>query len=600
MTGLRRRLSKAWPTGRCEKAVGVFACCAALAATGAAADPGGDWPMAAHDHASTRYAALDQIHTGNVDRLRLAFSFFTGVKRGHEEAPLVVGDTMYLVGPYPNDLWALDLTKPGANVKWHFEPHPTPFAQGVACCDVVNRGAAYADGRVFINTLDAQTVAVDAATGRELWRRQLGDPSTGETITMAPLVVKDKLLVGNAGAELGVRGWLTALDTATGRTVWKAWSTGPDSDVLIGADFKPFYAQDRGRDLGVHSWPADAWQRGGGTAWGWISYDPELDLVYYGTANPAPWNAEQRQGDNKWTAGIFARQPDTGAARWFYQYAPHDRHDYNGTNENVLLTLALQGRERKVLVHPDRNGFVYMIDRASGEVLSATPFVKVTTSTGIDLASGRPRMNPAVDPRLGEVVRNVCPASPGGKDWQPSAWSPRTGLLYMPHQNLCQDMTAFDASYISGTPYLGSEVRMYAGPGGHRGVFGAWDPVRARMAWAIRENFPVWSGAVATAGDLVFYGTMDGWFKAVDARTGELRWRYKTESGIVGQPISYRGPDGKQYVAVVAGVGGWAGAVVSKDLDMRDRTAAKGFAGAMADLKEHTQKGGTLYVFSLP
>ena len=560
----------------------------------------GEWPMAPKNHASTRFSALTQIDRSNVANLRLAFTFDTGLRRGQEAAPIVAEGTMFIASPFPNTLFALDLTRPGAPLKWKFEPNPKLAAQGVACCDVVTRGAAYSQGRVFINTLDGQTVAVDAKTGTELWRQQLGDSSKGETITMAPLVVKDKVLVGNAGSELGVRGWLTALDTATGRVIWRAHSTGPDAEVLIGPNFKPFYQQDVGKDLGVTTWPPEAWKIGGGTAWGWISYDPALDLIYYGTANPAPWNAEQRQGDNKWTAGIFARNPDSGEARWFYQYAPNDRHDYNGTNENVLLDLQIEGRQRSVIVHPDRNGYVYVLDRATGEVISADPFVKVTTTLGIDRLTGRPRMNPQVDPRNGEVVREVCPASPGGKDWQPSAWSPRTQLLYMPHQNLCQDMTAYTASYISGTPFLGSEVRMYAGPGGHRGVFGAWDPVKRRMAWAIPERFPVWSGALATAGDVVFYGTMEGWFKAVDARSGQLLWQFKTSSGIVGQPISYRGPDGKQYVAVLSGVGGWAGAVVSKDLDVRDRTAAKGFASAMADLPQYTGKGGSLYVFALP
>jgi len=556
--------------------------------------------MAARDHASTRYSPLDEITAANVIQLRPVLDFSTGVTHGHEGAPIVIGDTLVLQAPYPNELFALDLSQPGAPMKWRFQPKPDASAQGVACCDVVNRGVAYADGRVFMNTLDAQTIAVDIRTGQELWRTRLGDIRKGEAITMAPLVVKDKVLVGNSGSEMGVRGWLAALDTRTGRIAWRAYATGPDSEVLIGSSFRPFYASDRGKDLGVTSWPPEAWKIGGGTAWGWISYDPELDLIYYGTANPGPWNAEQRLGDNKWTAGIFARRPDTGEAVWFYQYAPHDQHDYNGTNENVLLTLNIGGQARKVLVHPDRNGYVYVIDRASGEVLSAEPFVKVTTTTGIDLRTGRPKLNPATAPRSGEVVRNVCPASPGGKDWQPSAWSPRTRLLYMPHQNLCQDMTIFEASYIAGTPYLGAEVTMYAGPGGHRGVFGAWDPEKARMAWAIKERFPVWSGALATAGDVVFYGTMEGWFKAVDARSGALLWQYKTGSGIIGQPISYRGPDGKQYIAVMSGVGGWAGAVVSKDLDLRDASAAKGFAGAMRDLPQYTTKGGALHVFALP
>src|SRR5205085_2299431 len=268
-------------------------------------------------------------------------------------------------------------------------------------------------------------------------------------------------------------------------------------------------------------------------------------------------------------------------------------------NEAVLVDIAWQGRMRKVLLHPDRNGYLYMIDRTSGQVLSATPFVHVTTSTGVDLQTGALLYNPQKDARAGEVVRSICPASPGAKDWQPSAWSPRTQLLYVPHQNLCQDASPGQASYIAGTPYVGMDVKMYAGPGGFRGYFTAWDPVAGKPKWQVQEHFPVWSGALVTAGDVVFYGTMDGWFKALDAKSGRKLWEYKTSSGIIGQPVSYRGPDGKQYIAVLAGVGGWAGAIVSGDMDPRDGTGALGFANAMRDLREATQKGGMLYVFSL-
>jgi PQQ-dependent dehydrogenase (methanol/ethanol family) len=560
----------------------------------------GEWTMAAGNHASTRFSLLDQITSANVAKLAPAFTFSTGAVRGHEAAPLVVGDTMYIVGPYPNVLFALDLRKPGAPLKWKFEPKPDAGAQGVACCDLVNRGAAYADGRVFFNTLDNQTIAVDAASGSELWRAKLGDIRLGETMTMAPLVVKNKVLVGNSGGEFGVRGWLTALDAATGKTAWRAWSTGPDSDVLIGAQFKPFYPQDRGKDLGVSSWPPEAWKIGGGNVWGWISYDPELDLIYYGTANPGPWNPEQRPGDNRWTSGLFARRPDTGEAVWFYQFSPHDLHDYDGVNENILIDAEIGGKPRKVLVHPDRNGHVYLMDRTSGEVLSANAFVKVTTSSGVDLKTGRLRYEPSKEPKVGKTVREICPTSPGGKDWQPSAYSPRTRLVYIPHQNLCQDSQTSQVSYIAGTPYVGADVKMYPGPGGHRGMFTAWDPIAGKVVWQKQETFPVWSGALATAGDLVFYGTMEGWFKAVDAKSGAVLWQYKTDSGIIGQPVSYRGPDGKQYVAVLSGVGGWAGAVVSGDLDARDGTAALGFANAMKDLSAATRKGGKLYVFKLP
>jgi PQQ-dependent dehydrogenase (methanol/ethanol family) len=278
----------------------------------------GDWTMPARDYASTRFSPLNQVTTANVANLKVEFTFSTGVNRGQEAAPIVVGDTMYIVTPYPNIVYALDLTKPGAPQKWKFEPKPEAAAQGVACCDVVNRGVVYSDGRIFFNTLDGNTFGLEAATGKLLWKTKLGEINKGESITMAPLVVKGKVLVGNSGGEFGVRGWIAALDAGSGKLAWKAYNTGPDSEVLIGTDFKPFYPSDRGKDLGVTSWPPGAWKIGGGTVWGWISYDPQLDLIYYGTANPGPWNAEQRPGDNKWTAGMFARDPDTGQARWFY------------------------------------------------------------------------------------------------------------------------------------------------------------------------------------------------------------------------------------------------------------------------------------------
>jgi PQQ-dependent dehydrogenase (methanol/ethanol family) len=580
----------------------ALAFCFHLAAAPAeqARDARTDWPMPAGDPANTRFSPLADITRENVRALELSFTFSTGVLRGHEAAPIVAADTMFIVTPYPNILYALDLTRPGAPLKWKYQPPVSPASQGVACCDVVNRGAVYDDGRVFYNTLDAQTVAVNAQTGEEIWRVKLGDIARGETMTMAPFVVRAKVLVGNSGGEFGVRGWLSALDAATGRLAWRAYSTGPDSDVLIGPGFDPHYAQDRGQDLGVRTWPPGAWEIGGGAVWGWISYDPALDLVFYGTSNPGPWNAEQRPGDNKWTAGIFAREPDTGQARWFYQTSPHDLYDYDAVNENVIVNLEIGGRSGRTLLHPDRNGYLYVIDAASGAVLSATPFVHTNTVKSVDLATGRPEYAEEKKPVVGKVVRGICPHAGGGKDWQPSAWSPRTKRLYIPHQNLCQDEEAVQASYIAGTPYIGANVRMYAGPGGHRGVLTAWDPVAAKPAWEITENFPIWSGALATAGDLVFYGTMDGWFRAVDANTGAKLWEFKTGSGIVGQPVAYRGPDGKQYVAVLSGVGGWAGAVVAGDLDTRDTGAGGGWANALPDLPQATSKGGMLYVFALP
>jgi PQQ-dependent dehydrogenase (methanol/ethanol family) len=566
----------------------------------AAPQEDGQWVMPAKNFASSRFSSLDEINVANVKNLQVSFTFSTGVNKGHEAAPLVIGSTMFIVSPYPNILYALDLAQPGAPMKWKYEPKPEPAAQGVACCDVVNRGAAYSNGRIYFNTLDGYAIAVDAVTGKEVWRTKLGDINRGETITMAPLVVKDKVLIGNSGGEYGVRGWLVALDATTGKRVWKAYSTGPDNEVLIGTEFKPYYDSDKGKDLGVSTWPPNAWEQGGGTVWGWISYDRDLNLIYYGTANPGPWNHEQRPGDNKWTAGIFARDADTGQARWFYQFTPHDVHDWDAVNEIILLNMEWKGQQRRVLIRPERNGYLYILDRTTGEVLSAEPFAYINSTHGVDLKTGRLQINPDKQPKLNRTIRDICPTAPGAKDWNPSAYSERTGLLYIPHNNLCMDIQTMEANYIAGTPYVGANVKMKAGPGGNRGEFSAWDVQNARKRWSIKENFPVWSGAVATAGNLVFYGTMDGWFKALNAESGDLLWQFKTASGIIGQPVTYKGPDGRQYVAVLSGVGGWSGAIVSGDLDPRDGTAALGFVNAMADLKDATTKGGALYVFRLP
>jgi PQQ-dependent dehydrogenase (methanol/ethanol family) len=559
----------------------------------------GQWVRPGKDYEGTRFSGLTEINNHNVQNLRVAGTFSTGTTRGVEAAPIVAGNTMYIITPFPNIVYALDLTKEGYPGKWSYKPKPLNAAQGVACCDVVNRGLVYDDGKLYFNTLDNRTIALDAATGKPLWDTQVGNINLGESITMAPLVVKGKVIVGVSGGEFGVRGWLKALDAGSGRVVWTAYHTGPDKDVLIGNNFKPFYAADRGKDLGVSTWPGDQWKIGGAGAWGWVTYDPELDLIYYGTANPGPWNPEVRPGDNKWSATLFARKPDNGEAVWAYQLTPHDLHDYDGVNENILVDMPWKGQQRKLILRPDRNGYFYVIDRSSGEVLSAEPYVFVNTTKGVDLKTGRLQYNPEKATRMGEVVRYNCPAAPGAKDWQPSAYSPRTGLVYIPHQNLCEDEEGVEANYIAGTPYVGANVKMYAGPGGKRGRFDAWDPVGGHLVWSIEEDLPVWSGALVTAGDVAFYGTMDGWFKAVDARTGKELWKFKTGSGIISQPMTYKGPDGHQYVAVLSGVGGWSGAIVAGGLDARDSSAALGFVNAMRDLPGKSTKGGMLYVFAL-
>lgn len=562
--------------------------------------PEGEWRLPTGDYANTRYTPLDNIDTSNVKNLKVKATLSTGIARGHEGNPLVVNDTMYVVTPFPNVLIALDLTKPGNPMKWKYEPNPDPQAVGVACCDVVNRGASYAEGKIIYNTLDAHTVAVDAETGEEVWRTRTGNINKGETTTMAPLVVKDKVIVGNSGGELGVRGWILALDVATGEEVWRAYSTGPDDEMLMGENFKAYYAKDQGKNLGTETWPGDQWKLGGGTVWGWISYDPELDLIYYGTGNPGVWNPTLRPGDNKWSVSIIARDPDTGQAAWATQLVPHDAWDYDEIMENVLLDLKIDGEWRKVLVHPGRTGFVFVMDRTTGEILSADKFQPVNWASGYDLETGKPKVDPEKRAKHGETTRNICPSSTGAKEFNPSAFSPQTGLLYIPAHNTCMNHTMLEANYIAGTPYLGAEVVMYPGPGDYQGELVAWDPIERRKVWGVKEEkFPLYSGVLATGGGVVFYGTMDGWFKAVDARNGTVLWKHKLGSGIISNPMTYMGPDGKQYVAVYAGVGGWMGAVALPGVSTDDPTAALGTVGAMKDLPKYTAPGGILYVFAL-
>jgi PQQ-dependent dehydrogenase (methanol/ethanol family) len=573
----------------------------AIPASAASPPDDGNWTMPAKDYASTRFSGLNQITPANVAGLQVAMTFSTGTTEGFEAPPLVVNNTMYIVAPWPNTVFALDLTKPGAPAKWTYHPGPAAAAKGVACCGPVNRGIFYWQGKLFMNLLDGNTVAIDSNSGKEVWRTKIADIQRGETITMAPLVAEGKVLVGNSGGEMGVRGWLTALDAGSGKIVWRAYSTGPDKDVLIGPNYRPPYAAEQGKDLGVSSWPPGFWKIGGGTVWGWISYDPQLKTIYYGTGNPGPWNPPQRPGDNKFTAGVFARDISTGQARWFTQSAPHDLFDHDEINEIILVDYpAPNGKRIPAIIRPSRTGYFFVQDRVTGKILAADPYGYINAYKGVDLRTGRITPTPDKEPIEGRVVRNICPAAPGAKDWNPAAFSPVTGLVYIPHINLCMDMGVHNANYIAGTPFVGADLKMYPGPGGNRGLFTAWDPVARRKVFEIKEDLPLWSAALATAGGVVFYGTMDGWFKAIDASTGKLLWQFKTASGIIGQPISYRGPDGRQYIAVPSGVGGWAGSIVSADLDPKDPTAAGGFVNATKDLKSRTTPGGMMYVFALP
>jgi PQQ-dependent dehydrogenase (methanol/ethanol family) len=554
------------------------------------------WVMTGRTFDLQRYSPLNQITTSNVNQLGVAWTMSTGTLRGHEGNPLVVGNVMYFHTSFPNKVYALDLTKEGMPQIWQFTPDQPADVIPVACCDVVNRGLAYhPSGKLYIQLLEGDLLALDAKTGKQIFRVKNADYKKGETMTNAPLVVKDVVIAGVSGGEFGVRGHVTAYDANTGKEVWRAYSTGPDSDVKITGTPNANYESMKGKDLGVSTWQGDEWKRGGGTTWGWYSYDPELNLFYYGTGNPGTWNPDQRPGDNKWSMTIFARNPETGEAKWAYQMTPHDEWDYDGVNENILFD---QGG-RKLLAHFDRNGFAYTIDRTNGKLVVAEKYGPVNWASKIDLATGVPVRDPKYGTTSKKNTEGICPAAIGFKDQQPAAYSPQTGLFYVPANNICMDYEGVEVKYAAGQPYVGAIVRMFAGPGGNRGRFIAWDPMKGQQVWEIKEPLAAYGGALATAGGVVFYGTMEGWLKAVDAKTGKELWKFKTPSGIIGNPMTYVGPDGRQYVAVLSGIGGWAGIGIAAGIGAEDPTAGLGALGAFGDAGKYTTQGGVLTVFAI-
>jgi PQQ-dependent dehydrogenase (methanol/ethanol family) len=568
-------------------------------------DPKG-WVMPTGDYANTRYSKLDKITAANVNKLQVAWTFSTGVLRGHEGAPLVIGNMMYVHGPFPNPVFALDLDHDG-KIVWKYEPKQDPDVIPVMCCDTVNRGLAYADGKIFLHQADTTLVALDAKTGNVVWQKKNGDPKKGETGTSAPMVIKDKVLVGISGGEFGVQCHVTAYDLKTGNQAWRAYSEGPDNQILVDPQKTTDLGRPVGADSSIKTWQGDQWKIGGGCTWGWISYDPALNLFYYGSGNPSTWNPKQRPGDNKWSMTIWARNPDNGMAKWVYQMTPHDEWDYDGVNEMILADQQIGGATRKTLVHFDRNGLGYTLDRDSGELLVAAKYdPKVNWTSGVDMDKnsptyGRPKViDQYSTEHNGEDKnsKNICPAALGSKDEQPAAYSPQTGLFYVPTNHVCMDYEPFRVSYTAGQPYVGATLSMYPPQGEtNMGNFIAWDAKAGKIVWSLPEQFSVWSGALATAGGVVFYGTLEGYLKAVDAKTGKELYKFKTASGIIGNVMTYE-HGGKQYVAILSGVGGWAGIGLAAGLT--DPKAGLGAVGGYAALRQYTSLGGQLTVFTLP
>jgi lanthanide-dependent methanol dehydrogenase len=566
-------------------------------------DPG-NWTTQAGDFYNQRYSPLKQINAGNVAKMQVAWTFSTGVLRGHEGSPLVIGDMMYIHSPFPNNVFAVDLKT--QQIVWKHEPKQDTAVVAQMCCDTVNRGVAYGDGKIFLQRADSVLDALDAKTGKVVWSIVNGNPKLGAVNTNAPHIFGDKVITGISGGEWGVRGYLTAYDIKTGKQVWRGYSTGPDDEMLMDPDNTMTWTDGKlapvGRDSSLKTWQGDQWKLGGGTTWGWYSYDKELNLVYYGTGNPSTWNPAQRPGDNKWSMSIWARDLDTGKVKWVYQMTPHDEWDFDGINEMILADIDVKGKKTKALVHFDRNGFAYTLDRRTGALLVAEKYdPAVNWATHVDMKSGRPQVVAQYSTQQNGPdvnTKGVCPAALGSKDQQPAAFHPKTGLFYVPTNHVCMDYEPFQVAYAAGQPYVGATLAMFPAPKSHGGMgnFIAWDAGKGKIVWSKPEKFSVWSGALTTAGDVIFYGTLEGYIKAVNLKDGKELWKFKTPSGIIGNVFTYE-HGGKQYVGVYSGIGGWAGigmaAGLEKDAD------GLGAVGGYRDLQKYTALGGSLTVFAL-
>jgi PQQ-dependent dehydrogenase (methanol/ethanol family) len=580
------------------------------------------WVTWGGDYSGIRYSTLTQINKDTAKNLQPVWTFSTGMLRGHEGGPLVVNGLIYIHTGYPHKVYALDQDTHSVVWEYNYSAEKGTDPQqviGVMCCDVVNRGLAYGDGKVFLAQGDATLIALDAKTGKMVWKVKNGDTKQGMTNTNAPLVVKDKVFVGISGGEYGVRGFMAAYNIKDGTPAWKAFSTGPDAEMKINPDKTMTWTDGKmapvGKDSSLKTWQGDQWKIGGGSTWGWYSYDPKLNLLYYGSGNPSTWNPVQRPGDNKWSMTIWARDVDTGEAKWVYQMTPHDEWDFDGINEMTLVYLPMKdknGKEHsKLLTHFDRNGFGYTLDRETGELLVAEKFDKaVNWATHVDMKSGRPQVQNQYSTQYqGEDVdtKGVCPSAMGSKNEPPVTYSPRTKLIYIPGNHTCMNYEPFQVEYTAGQPYVGATLSIFPAKADvktgektektNMGSFTAWDPTTGKIVWAIDEPFSLWSGMVSTAGDVVIYGTLEGYLKVRDANTGAELYKFKTPSGVIGNVSTWE-HKGKQYVGILSGIGGWAGVGMAAGLE--GESEGLGAVGAYKSLSSHTKLGGVFTVFALP
>ncbi len=591
---------------------GLLLCLSLAAPVAAVADPDLDKAMASSDNWATqagnefnhRYSSLKQINAGNAKKLQVAWMFSTGVLRGHEGSPLVIGDMMYIHSPFPNKVFAVDLDT--QKIVWKYEPKQDPAVIPQMCCDTVNRGLAYGDGKIFLQQADSMLIAMDAKSGKVVWSVKNGDPKSGAVNTNAPHVFKDKVITGISGGEWGVRGYISAYNIKDGKMLWRGYSVGPDAEMLIDPNVTTTWADGKvtpvGADSSLKTWQGDQWKIGGGTTWGWYSYDKALNLLYYGSGNPSTWNPAQRPGDNKWSMSVWARDLDSGKVKWVYQMTPFDEWDFDGVNEMILADINVKGKPTKALVHFDRNGFGYTLDRTNGALLVAEKFdPAVNWASSIDMKTGRPvKVAKYSTASNGPDVntKGVCPAALGSKDQQPAAFNPNTKLFYVPTNHVCMDYEPFKVDYTAGQPYVGATLAMFPAPNSHGGMgnFIAWDASAGKVVWSLPEKFSVWSGPLTTAGDVIFYGTLEGYLKAVNLKDGKELWKFKTPSGIIGNVFTYM-HKGKQYVGVYSGIGGWAGIGMAAGLE-KDAEGL-GAVGGYKELSQYTNLGGSLTIFAL-